>query len=70
MDQYFLFHEASLTIIPTGLSFLELLSIILLPLSDEKAQGSMTSDEEAQTETDYLNFIIISCETCGFIILI
>ena len=68
MDQYFLFHKASLTIIPTGLSFLELLSIILLPLSDEEAQGSMTSDEEAQT--DYLNFIIISCETCGFIILI
>ena len=68
MDQYFLFHEASLTIIPTGLSFLELLSTILLPLSDEEAQGSMTSDEEAQT--DYLNFIIISCETCGFIILI
>ena len=68
MDQYFLFHEASLTIILTGLSFLELLSIILLPLSDEEAQGSMTSDEEAQT--DYLNFIIISCETCGFIILI
>ena len=68
MDQYFLFHEASLTIFPTGLSFLELLSIILLPLSDEEAQGSMTSDEEAQTY--YLNFIIISCETCGFIILI
>ena len=62
MDQYFLFHEASLTIFQTGLPFLELLSIILLPLSDEKAQGSMTSDEEAQT--DYLNFIIISCETC------
>ena len=68
MDQYFLFHEASLKIIPTGLSFLELLSIILLPLSDEEAQGSMTSDEEAQT--DYLNFIIISYETCWFIILI
>ena len=65
MDQYFLFHEASLTIIPTGLSFFKLLSIILLPLSDEEAQGSMTSDEEA-----HLNFIIISCETCGFIILI
>ena len=68
MDQYFLFLKASLTIFPTGLPFLELLSIILLPLSDEEAQGSMTNDEEAQT--DYLNFIIISCETCGFIILI
>ena len=36
--------------------------------SEEGAQGSMKSDEEAQT--DYLNFMMISCETCWFIIMI